>query len=647
MPWLNLVDWREGSTRFEAMAGFSAGPAPILGGDRPVSLVVAYVSEDFWRVFPIVPSSGRLTAPEEHVEGGPSVAVVSHRYWATHMGRDPELLGRVITMGGRAVEVIGIAPPEFDFPSGTDLWTPLEFTPQAMSRTAHNHRVVGRLAAGATLESADAELDRISLEMVAGLPDDDYDIEGAIVQPLRERVAGSAREPLTLLMIAAGMVLLIAATNLASSLLARGTARTQELAVRASLGAGRGRLIRQLVTEGAVLSAVGGAVGLVLAFWVLRSLQALGVDSIPRIAEVGIDPAVLLFTLAAVGVTTLLCGLLPALRLSADGLASALRSGSRGNARSRGTVWRVLVGAEVALALLLLAGGGLLMRSVQEILSVDAGFEIDGLATVSTQLSGDRYPELQAYSDFYQGLARRLEARPEIASFAISNALPFSRGLSTGSVNLDAGPEAYVSPGTYVAVSPGYFETLEIPILQGRAFTDADRDPDGEHVVIVSADWAARAWPGEDPIGKSMTGGGMDNYWDQTRWAYGRRDRRRREVLLAHRRAESGVLLPHLSAPLPVPLRVPRIRESDERRGVRCRRTRAVRGGRTRVDGPHHRRLDAGPGVVQCGRAAVPARGPGGVRSPGADPLRRRDLRRRRLARGQPPTGDGNSAGAG
>jgi putative ABC transport system permease protein len=519
VPWSNLVDWRAATTRFEALAGFGAGPAPVLGGDRPVSLTVAYVSEDFWRVFPVTPVAGRLTAPEEHVEGGPGVVVVSTRYRDTHMGGAPDLVGRVIEVAGRSLEVIGIAPTGFHFPSDADLWSPLEFTAQALSRTAHNHRVVGRLADGATLESADAELDRISTEMVAGLPDDDYDIEGAIVQPLRERVAGNAREPLTLLMIAAGMVLLIASTNLASSLLARGAARTQELAVRASLGAGRARLVRQLVTEGAVLSAAGGAVGLLLAFWVLRVLQALGAESIPRIGEVGIDPAVLLFTLGAVVVTTVLCGLLPALRLSSDGLASALRSGSRGNARGRGTLWRVLVGAEVALALLLLAGGGLLMRSVQEILAVDAGFEIGGLATVSTQLSGDRYPELQSYSDFYQGLADRLEARPEIASFAISNAVPFGRGLSTGSINLNGDPEAYVSPGTYVAVSPGYFDVLGIPILRGRDFTDADRDPDGEHVVIVSEDWAARAWPGEDPIGKTMTGGGMDNYWDQTRWA--------------------------------------------------------------------------------------------------------------------------------
>ncbi len=518
VPWTNFVDWQAQTSTLAAMAAFGGGSSPVVGGDQPVNVSAASVSRDFWGVFPIRPVMGRLTTPDDHVEGANGVALLSERFWRSQFGGDPSIVGSSLEVGGRTVEVIGILPLGFNFPYDADVWDTVERFPRATSRTAHNWRVVARLAPGSSIGQADADLDRISVRMVEGLAEDDYDLEGAIVVPLREEIAGDSRRPLFLLMGAALMVLLIAATNLASTLLARGANRGRELAVRASLGAARGRLIRQLLTENLVLSILGAGAGLVLAFFLIGVLRQVG-STVPRINEVGIDPAVILFTLAAAAATTIISGLLPAFRLSEGGLASRLRSGTRGSTSARGLIWRVLIGAEVALALVLLSGGGLLIRSFQQIMAVDPGFEAEGLFTVSSQLSAERYPTLPDYSAWYQQLMVQLERRPELAGAAVTTVFPLQGGYGTGRVNLDNNPEDYVVGGAYVAISPKYFDVMGIPLVRGRVFTNDDSGPEGMHVVIVSESFAEDAWPGEDPIGKVMTSGGMDNYWEDTRWA--------------------------------------------------------------------------------------------------------------------------------
>ncbi|MGD2070420.1 MAG: ABC transporter permease [Gemmatimonadota bacterium] len=518
VPWPNFRDWRERSDLFDAMTAFGGGSFAVLGGAEPVRTNVALVSEEFWRVLRPEVAMGRFTTPEEHVEGATPSIVVSERFWRQELGADPDVLGRTLEVAGWPAVVVGVVGTGFHFPGDTDIWVPLEVNPQGTSRTAHNNRVVGRLEDGVRPTTADSELDRISLRMVQGLPQDDYDITGAIVTPLREQIAGDTPRALYLLMGAAVLLLLVASTNLASTLLARGVGRSRELAVRSSLGAGRGRLLRLLLTESGVLSVVGAAVGLALAAGLVHVIRTFGALYIPRIDEIGIHPTVVAFTIGVGVLTTLLCGLVPAVRLSGRDISTELRTGSRGNAGARSTLWRTLVGAEVALALVLLVGGGLLVRSFAEILEVDPGFDADGVLSVGMALSSQRYPDLQDYADFYRRLVDELERDPEIEAAAVTSVVPLQGSLATGMVHTDHDPDEMKPAGAYVAVSPDYFETLGIEILRGRVFTDAD-DASAPHVVVVSEALGQRLWPGEDPIGKVMTGGGMDNYWSERKWA--------------------------------------------------------------------------------------------------------------------------------
>ncbi|MEJ2542326.1 MAG: ABC transporter permease, partial [Gemmatimonadota bacterium] len=295
VPWTNFVDWQEQSRSFEAMATFSARGTTVLGGDQPVRATVGAVSSDFWRVFPVEPIMGRLTTPDDHGIGvGPAV-VVGEGFWQNQLGGDPNVLGRTLEIFGVTSTIVGVVPGDFDFPFGSQIWSPVEYNEQATSRTAHNHRVAGRLRPGVDLATADAELDRIAQSIGQSLPEGDYDAEGAVVTPLRNRLTASARTPILLLMGAAALVLLVACTNLASTLLARGSSRRRELAVRSALGAPRGRVVRQLFTESLVLATIGSAVGLGIAWVGLPILVSLAPD-LPRVDEVALNLPVLLFT---------------------------------------------------------------------------------------------------------------------------------------------------------------------------------------------------------------------------------------------------------------------------------------------------------------------------------------------------------------
>lgn len=521
VPWANLLDWRERNRSFEALAAFGVSGTTVLGGDQPVRAAVAGVSQDFWGVFPIEPVAGRLTVPEDHELGvGPSI-VIGEGFWRSRLGGDPDILGRTLTVNGVASTVVGVAPMAFDFPFGAEIWSPVEYHEQTPSRTAHNYRVAGRLRPGVELRSADAELDRIALEIGQALDESAYDAEGAIVTPLRSRLTSAARTPILLLMGAAALVLLVACTNLASTLLARGASRRRELAVRAALGAPRGRVVRQLFTESVVLAGLGATAGLGLAWIALPVLTGLAPE-LPRVQEVSLSLPVLLFTGAIALLTAVLFGLLPALRLADRELAGSIREGDRGNAADgRTLLWRALVGAEMAMALLLLVGGGLLLRSFTEVLSVEPGFTPDEVVTMSFQLSPERHPDLQAYGVFYEEFVATAEANPAIASLALATGAPLLNCCPTGMIQKDFVPEPWVGPGQYLAVTPEYFTVLGIPLLEGRAFEARDR-AGTPHVAIVSESFGERLWPGESPLGKVISSGGMDEFWagdGEPRWA--------------------------------------------------------------------------------------------------------------------------------
>lgn len=519
VAWANFRDWRRDSRSFDAMTAFGGGTTTVLGGAEPAWTQTALVTEDFWRVFPVVPVAGRLTVPEDHVEGAAPVAVVGERLAREVLG-GVDVVGRTVEAFGLSLEVVGVLPADFDYPTGAGVWSPIP--PQGESRTAHNWSVVGRLRNGVAAEAASLEIDAI-MKRIASVADgdepSDYLAVGARAVSLRTRIVGDVRQPLYILLGAAAFVLLVACTNLASTLLARATVRSRELAVRSALGAGRKRLIRQLLTESLILSSGGALAGLVVSAGILSLIRATGASSVPRIDVVRMDGTVLLFTLGVTLLTALAFGLLPALRGAEGAQADALRTEARGNAGFRGRSWGLLVGTEVALALVLLAGSAILVRSFVAVLSEDPGFDGSDIVMSSVAISGVKYPDLEDHRLFWDALLAEARAMPGASAVGLIGGPPLTRGWPNGRVSLDGDPSK-PGDGVYMVVSPGAFEALDIPVLQGRSFDERD-GPDAPHAVVVSRSFAERHWPGEDPIGRQVDGGGMDNYWDADPPVYG------------------------------------------------------------------------------------------------------------------------------
>jgi putative ABC transport system permease protein len=516
----NFRDWHAESSSFSDIFVYTQGSTTVLGGDEPVTAMVANVSVDVWSGLGAVPLQGRLTTAVDHVQGAAPVVVVSEGFWRNQLAGRP-LSELVLDLSGYSASVVGVVPSTFDFPAGTQIWLPIELGTPSESRTAHGYSVVGRLADGLALERAAEEMHALTLRLVEREPDGDpaYLAAGAALVPLQDELVGSARAPLLILLGAAGLVLLVACTNLASTLLARGSARSREFAVRASLGAGRSRIVRQLITESAVLAGVGAIAGVGLAAGLLELLQRMGPDAVPRLAEVGLDGTVLGYTALIAGGTVLLFGLFPALRLAKGDASEVLRAGSRGNAvGSRGAAWTVLVGSEVALALILLVGSGLLVRSFRTLLAEDAGFDASDVISTPVDLSLIAYPEPEEQVAFHERALAELERAPAVAAAGLMSSLPLGGGLPNGRVELDGDVDKHAEAGGYVTVSPGAFEALDIPLLQGRNF-DVRDVASAPHVVVVSESFAREYWPGEDPLGRTVTGGGMDGFWQERRFA--------------------------------------------------------------------------------------------------------------------------------
>jgi len=515
VAWANYRDWREETRTLQALTAFNQYSTTVLGGDEPAYTTMSTVSRDFWSVFPVRPLAGRLTVPDDHVEGAAPVALVSQGLARQALGGESAGIGKVIEINGVRHEVVGVLPPGAEFPEGTQVWTPAEQTPKSQSRSSHNWKTVGRLAEGFTALDAELELDPLTVRLVSpfmGEQGSNYLASGAIVTSLRDNIVGESRRALFLLLGAAAFVLLVACTNLASTLLARGTTRVQEMAVRSAIGASRTRIVRQLLSEAALLACVGGAVGLATTYAALAGIRATSAGSIPRMESVGVDGRIVLFTMGVVVLTTLVFGLLPALKARESHQAGGLRSGGRGTSGFRGRVWGTLVAAEVALALTLLTGSGLLVRSFAAVLSEDAGFDGTDVVMSGVSLSGIKYPELEDHRLFWDDMLARAQALPGVSGAGIISQRPLSGFLANGLVHLD-GSEDRTGDAGYVVAGPGTFQALDIPLLRGRAFHEAD-GPDSPHVVVVNEAFADTYWPGEDPIGKQVDGGGMDNFWD-------------------------------------------------------------------------------------------------------------------------------------
>jgi predicted permease len=512
LPWSTFRELAETASSFSAMAEYGSGPSTILGTDRALRLEAAWISRDFFRVFPLRPVLGRLPLPEEHQPGAPPVAVVSYAFWRDRLGSPPSLEGQRLRLSFDHA-VIGVLPAAFEFPNGSQVWTPIELDAPSESHTAHNWTAIGRLRPGVAPIAAQREVDALLARMREQYYPD-FDAVGSTITPLQDVLTASARTPLYLLLGASGVLLLAACTNLASAGLARGSVRAGEFAVRSALGAARKRLVRQLLTESAVLCVLGTVAGLLLAVALLRAVVPLAPAGL-QLERITIDARVLAFATLVAVITTMLTGLLPALRISQSSTGAVLRAGVRGTADVHGSrAWRVLVASEVALAIVLLAGSGLLIRSFVAVLATDLGFEPAGVLRTDVELPAVNYDgSSPAVPTFHERVLAATLAAPGVESAGFVNRLPLTGGNPSGGMEVEGKPHDPRGPFTgyavYRVIGGAYFETIGIPLLAGRPFGPGD-DRAGPPVVIVSGTLARTQWPGENAVGKRLRPVGMD-----------------------------------------------------------------------------------------------------------------------------------------
>jgi putative ABC transport system permease protein len=510
---LNFDDWRRQNRVFESLAAIRESRFNLTGGERAETVAGARVTPEFLRVLGIQPALGRGFLPEEGLAGGPRVALLSHELWRRRFGADPGILNRQVLIDEESTTVIGVLPPGFDLPSQSEVWLPLLWDFKPETRGGHFLVALGRLKPGVGLETARAEMQTLAARLERQYPEFNTGWT-TIVLPLHGILVEEVRPALLLLLAAVGFVLLIACANVANLLLARLASREREIAVRTALGAGRVRLVRQMVTESLVLFLAGGALGLLLAVWATRILVALYGKDLPRQEEIGLDSRVLLFTLGLSLVTGLLFGLAPALSATRGRLFGALKEGGRamaGGARGR-LVRSLLVLGEVAVALVLLVGAGLLLQSFARLRAVDPGFRPEGVLTAEIALPAKKFTDDERRIVFTQELLDRLRTIPGVRSADTVLPLPLSGYDYVRAFNVQGRPEP--PPGAETTahvrlVTPGFFQTLGIRVLQGRVFTPQD-DPGSVPVVLINKTMADRTWPGENPIGQRITFGGSE-----------------------------------------------------------------------------------------------------------------------------------------
>jgi putative ABC transport system permease protein len=509
----DLRDWREQNRVFDGMAGWWIGGYNLSGGDQPRQVEGWRVSPNFFAVLGASPALGRTFAPDGEQVEKDRVVILSHSLWTSAFANNPNILGRTIEVDGEPHTVIGVMPAEFSspFPS-VQLWMPWPArTESTASRGARFLRVIARLKPGATIERAEAEMDAIASRLAQSYKEDAG--VAAYLVPARDQIAGSVRPVLLVLLGAVGFVLLIGCANLANLLLARSAARDKEFAIRAALGARRSDLVRQVLTESLLLALLGGAAGILMAVWGMGYLRTVVESQIPRAQDIGLDARVLWFTAALSLFTGLAFGLLPALGSFRARLGESLKEGGRGwvaGVEGR-RVRDLLVIGEVALALVLLMGAGLLVNSFERLRAVDPGFNPDKVLTCQISLPSSNYKNPQIVT-FFQQLLTRVRALPGVKAAGATMTLPLrnSGGGFWSGLNVEgrlAAARESIPIVSFIQVTPGYFRALSIPVLEGRAFTEADNSDQSPKVAIINATLARRFFAGVDPIGQRITMG--------------------------------------------------------------------------------------------------------------------------------------------
>src|SRR5262245_1107295 len=502
---VTYCDWREQKRLFDKIACWWYPQVNLTDtGGEPQRVRTIDVTDGFFDVLGARPSIGRGFQPGEDRPGGERLAVIGHELWRSRYNADPNILGKAITLDGRSYSVIGVMPPGFDYPNATEVWTPLGWEPRQHSRNARFFEVVARLKPGVTPQQAQAEMNALSNRIAQENPQSNKDW-GAAVVSLRDQLVGDFRPALLVLSGAVGLVLLIACANVANLLLARAGAREKEVAIRLAIGATRGRLLRQLLTESVLLALLGGAIGLLIAAWGADVLLRLNPVEIPRLDHLAVNAPILAFTLGVSLLTGLIFGVVPALHASRPDLNSTLKEGGRESQTGGGRIRGALVVAEVAIAMVLLLGAGLLLKSFVQLQRVDAGFNPANILTFNLQLPFSSYRDYRQVSELYSALIARLKALPGVQSADAAGFLPLEGGWPTKLLIQGRPPVQGEEPvAQHRPVTEGYFQTMGIPLLRGRRFDERDQ-PDAPGVMIVNEALQRRYFPSEDPVGKRIT----------------------------------------------------------------------------------------------------------------------------------------------
>jgi len=524
----NYDDFRDQNRSFQAIAKYNDTISSVSGASQPLRTVVAGVTPGFLKVFGVQPVIGRDFTAEDNRKGAAPVVLASYGYWKQYLGSTQDLSQSHLKIDNMVFSVIGVLPAGFQFPLEANLWVPADLSGENPSRTSHNYLAVGRLKDGVTAEQASADISTIARRInTTSSEQGPYLLKDGIVVPLQTSITRKARTPLLVLFVAVGFLLLVACANVANLLLAQASLRGRELAVRNALGAARGRLIRQFLTEALLLALAGGGLGVLGAFAGVDGLLALAPENLPRLDSVSINTPVLLFALLLSTGVAVALGVFTAVRATSGDLREDLVEGGRGQAGSPGSqrIGRAIVAAQIAITLVLIVGAGLFGRSLMKVLEVNPGFRIDKIVTMDVSLPWAEDPKIKAQQAlFFARLIDRLKQIPGMQQVGAASSLPLDGGLPDGMFLLISQSEIpkdfrdfeslakqkdRVGIADFCVSTDGYFRALGIPLIRGRMFDDRD-GADSPHVAVISESLARERWPGQDPIGHTIEFGNMD-----------------------------------------------------------------------------------------------------------------------------------------
>jgi putative ABC transport system permease protein len=508
-----LLDWRVQSKMIGGFAAYTGTSRALTGSDHPEQLRGVAASANFFDVLGVRPAIGAVFSMGDDELGRAHKVVLSHALWVRRFGGNAAIIGQIINLDGRGYTVSGVMPTTFRYPNREiDFWEPLVVRPELrVQRGAFWLTVIARLNPGVTLAQAQQEMNAISQGLAAQYRED-RGLSASLVG-LKHEMTANIRPALLVVSVAVALVLLIACANVAGMLIARAADRRREIALRSALGAGRGRVIRQLLTEALVLFVLGGALGFAVAAAGVRAIMRLAPANLSQIQNVQMNWKVAFYALGVAIATGLLFGAAPAFHVARSEIADAIRSGSRGIAGQRGATWfrSILLGAEVALCLVLLTGAGLLLRSFYQLQSVDLGFDAHNVLAARLNLPHARYDNDAKVNAFFDGLLMRLRSVPGVESADAISTLLLDRLPGSAGFSIEGRPKDISTPLTYDSVTPDFFRTMRIPLLRGRFFTAADTET-SKRVTIINATTARRYWPNEDAIGKRIRfGAGTNN----------------------------------------------------------------------------------------------------------------------------------------